>query len=51
MKIINISMMKEILCSMMTLGLIFGVGTTSFAESETLKKVKETRLCNRSGSE
>ena len=41
MKNLNISMKKSILCSMVSLGMVCGVATTSFAESETLTRLKK----------
>ena len=41
MKIVNISMKKGILCCMLSLGLVCGFATISFAESDTLKRLKK----------
>ncbi len=41
MKIVNISMKKGVLCSMVSLGLVCGVATISFAESDTLKRLNK----------
>ena len=41
MKSLNINMMKSIMCIMLSLGMVCGIVTTSFAESETLTRLKK----------